>query len=178
MIKVNSLEQVMVGVVLIGGSFSGGVVTSLFGANFTFFVNGASFLIAAVLLAKLRVLDRERTEESMSKNKKKGSFFIVKDVIFHSSLLLIIFLSELLIPLFNGIDNVLLSVYAVQEFHLGDVGVGIFYGSLGIGLMLSFPVAEKLQNHLMRIALIALMFEGFCIILLSQSQQVWMAIVF
>ncbi|MEK4967366.1 MFS transporter [Cytobacillus sp. FSL R7-0696] len=178
MIKVNGLEQVMVGVVLIGGSFSGGVVTSLFGANFTFFVNGASFLIAAVLLAKLRVLDREGTEESMSKNKKKGSFFIVKDVIFHSSLLLIILLSELLIPLFNGIDNVLLSVYAVQEFQLGDVGVGIFYGSLGIGLMLSFPVAEKLKNHLMRIALIALMFEGFCIILLSQSQQVWMAIVF
>lgn len=178
MIKVNSLEQVMVGVVLIGGSFSGGVVTSLFGANFTFLVNGVSFLIAAVLLSKLRVLDIERTGKSVSRNKEKASFFIVKDIIFSSSLLCIIFLSELLIPLFNGIDNVLLSVYAVQEFHLGDVGVGIFYGSLGIGLMLSFPVAEKLKNHLMRIALIALVCQGFCLILLSQSQQVWMAIVF
>ena len=96
--------------------------------------------------------------------------------LFSSSLLLLLLGSEFLIPLLNGIDNVLISVYAVEEFHLGDLGVGIFYGSLGIGLMLSFIVGERLHNHLLIIGFSVLIFEGLFLIILSEVHSVSIAV--
>lgn len=42
-IKINSLEQVMLGIVLIGGSLFGGIVAFYFGTDLTFWLNGLSF---------------------------------------------------------------------------------------------------------------------------------------
>ncbi|MEH7109238.1 MFS transporter, partial [Bacillus sp. JJ1764] len=50
LLKINSLEQVLIGIVLIGGAFSGGIVASIFGAHITFWLNAASFLGAAALI--------------------------------------------------------------------------------------------------------------------------------
>ncbi|PMY01157.1 MFS transporter, partial [Pseudomonas sp. MPR-R5A] len=93
-----------------------------------------------------------------------------------SNVLVLILLTEIIVPLFNGIDNVLISVYAVQEFHLGEVGVGLFYGSLGIGLMLSYPFAERLQKHLLKIGFVALVLEGAGLMILSQTGSIFAAI--
>ncbi|MDQ0270572.1 MFS transporter [Cytobacillus purgationiresistens] len=176
-VKVNSLEQVMLGVVLIGGSFSGGVVTHFFGPDLTFIINGLSFLFAAIFLSRLHALDQQEEFtapelERTDARKSFQSFLTFHQTILASSALTIILLSEILIPLVNGIDNVLISIYAVQEFNLGDVGVGLFYGSLGIGLMLSFPFAERIQNHLLKIGLLALVLEGAALMFLSQTQSV------
>ncbi|MFS0592952.1 MFS transporter [Cytobacillus horneckiae] len=176
-IKVNSLEQVMVGVVLIGGSFSGGIVTHFFGANLTFIINALSFLLAAGLLSKLHVLDKQTEQEPQAESEKRfQQLATFKTTMLASNVLLLILLTEIIVPLFNGIDNVLISVYAVQEFHLGEVGVGLFYGSLGIGLMLSFPFAERLQKHLLKIGLVALVLEGAGLMMLSQTGSIFAAI--
>jgi MFS family permease len=44
LLKVNSLEQVLLGIVLIGGAFSGGIVASNFGADVSFWFNSPSIL--------------------------------------------------------------------------------------------------------------------------------------
>ncbi|MEH7109239.1 MFS transporter, partial [Bacillus sp. JJ1764] len=83
-----------------------------------------------------------------AKVNRESIFSIFKKVILMSIPVQILLFCEILLASLNGIDNVLISVYAVKEYHLGDVGVGLFYGALGNGLTVSFTVANRLRKHL------------------------------
>jgi MFS family permease len=180
-IKINSLEQVMIGVVLIGGSFSGGIVTYFFGPDLTFWLNGFSFLLAAMIIFSLPQKDNHRKiQKSEKKNDESNNLQSIKAIqklMITSCALYITFLFELIVPFFNGIDNLLISIYAVQEFKLGDVGIGLFYGALGIGLMLSYTIAHRLHQHLLLIGLTALILEGVFLILLSRVYLAFIAFI-
>ncbi|MGJ7912969.1 MFS transporter [Neobacillus sp. LXY-1] len=171
LLKINSLEQVLIGIVLIGGAFSGGIVASIFGAQITFWLNAASFLGAAALISTINFPEHTEIKEEAKVN-RESIFSIFKKVILMSIPVQILLLCEILLASLNGIDNVLISVYAVKEYQLGDVGVGLFYGALGIGLTLSFTVANRLRKHLLATGLVCLMLEGFSLILLSQTHYV------
>jgi len=167
-VKVNSFEQVMLGVVLIIGSISGGIVSYFFGPTMTFWLNGLSFLFAAIIIWTLPL--KHKHQKSAKENHKTSFFqkiFTLRKLIIASSPLMIVFLFEIFVPIFNGIDNVLISVYAVEEFKLGDIGVGLFYGSLGMGLMLSYLVAHRMKQHLLLIGVASLVLEGIFHSLLS-----------
>lgn len=180
-IKMNSLEQVMLGAVLVAGSFSGGLVASFFGPDMTFWLNGLSFFIAAMIIASIPFVNQNRSIRK--KDEKNGDYNLfhsiktVKTLMRTSGALYIAFLFELIVPLFNGIDNVLISIYAVQEFHLGDIGVGLFYGALGIGLMLSFTIAQCIRQRLLLMGLAALILEGVFLMILSRVHLAFIAFV-
>ncbi|WP_017436662.1 MFS transporter [Saccharococcus caldoxylosilyticus] len=180
-IKINSLEQVMLGAVLIGGSFSGGIVTFFFGPDMAFWFNGLSFLIAAMIIFPIPFTNKNRhIQKNDKKNSESNIFHSIKNIkklMIASSALYIAFLFEFIVPLFNGIDNVLISIYAVQEFNLGDVGVGLFYGALGIGLMLSFIIAQRIHQHLLLIGLATLILEGLFLIILSRVHLAFIAFI-
>jgi len=180
-IKMNSLEQVMLGAVLVTGSFSGGLVASFFGPDMTFWLNGLSFFIAAMIIASIQFVNQNRPiRKNDEKNGDSNLFHSIKTVktlMRTSGALYIAFLFELIVPLFNGIDNVLISIYAVQEFHLGDIGVGLFYGALGIGLMLSFTIAQRLRQRLLLMGLAALILEGVFLMILSRVHLAFIAFV-
>ncbi|ENQ3108359.1 MFS transporter [Bacillus cereus] len=169
LVKVNSLEQVMLGIVLIIGALSGGVVSSIFGPNVTFWLNAGSFLGAAAINYTIQF---PRNEDVKKVEKSENLIFTFKKVILMSITVQILFFCEILIASINGIDNVLISVYAINEFHLGDVGVGLFYGALGIGLILSFSVANQLRKNFLVIGLVCLLLEGIFQLLLSQTHLV------
>lgn len=133
----------------------------------TFVINGFSFGIAASILYFLPRKERKENGESF-RGKRVQSSLPLRKMLLASSSLLIVILLECLIPLFNGIDNVLISIYAVEEFKLGDLGVGLFYGSLGIGLVLSFAFSDRLKKNLVLVGLLALAIEGLLLMLLSQ----------
>jgi MFS family permease len=171
LVKVNSLEQVLVGIVLIGGAFSGGIVASIFGAGVTFWFNAASFLGAAAIIFTITFPEKKAIKEG-NVPEKESLFFVFKKVILMSVPVQILLLCEILIAFMNGIDNVLISVYAVNEYHLGDVGVGLFYGALGIGLTLSFLIANRLRKHFLVTGLVCLLLEGTFLLLLSQTHLV------
>ena len=171
LMKVNSMEQVLIGIVLIGGAFSGGIVSFIFGPSITFWVNAASFLGAAAIISTIRFPDNVRVNES-SQPKKKSTPVIFKKVILQSLPVLILLVCEVLIAFMNGIDNVLISVYAVSEYHLGDIGVGLFYGALGIELTLSYSVANRLRKNFLVTGLVCLMLEGTFLLLLSRTHLV------
>ncbi|MFD0768934.1 MFS transporter [Bacillus sp. CGMCC 1.60114] len=172
LVKVNSLEQVMIGLVLIIGAFSGGIVSSIFGPDVTYWLNAVSFLGAAAINYTIKFPESENVKK-VEKSKNLISTF--KKVIWMSVSVQILFFCEILIASINGIDNVLISVYAINEFHLGNVGVGLFYGALGIGLMLSFSVANRLRKNFLITGLVCLLLEGIFQLLLSQTHLVLFA---
>jgi MFS family permease len=175
LLMVNSLEQVMVGVVLIGGAFSGGLVSYLFGPDMTFWLNGLSFLVAALFISSIAFPEIDLDNNSNPSNSRFLSE--LKKVIILSLPLQVILLCELIISLLNGIDNVLISIYAVEEYKLGEVGVGLFYGALGIGLITSFTVAKRIKKHFLMIGLFCLILEGLGLVLLSQVYLVFLSFV-
>lgn len=172
LVKINSLEQVMIGIVLIVGAFSGGVVSLILGTNVTFWLNAASFLGAATIISTITFPEKK---ESQKKSNKGNPFIIFKKVIIQSVSIQILLLCEILIASLNGIDNVLISVYAIKVYHLEDVGVGLFYGALGIGFVLSFSIANRFRNNFLITGLICLILEGASLLLLSRTHFVFFA---
>ncbi|MFC4801493.1 MFS transporter [Neobacillus sp. GCM10023253] len=171
LLKINSLEQVLVGIVLIVGAFSGGIVSYLFGAGLTFLINVASFLGAAIILSSITFPEKNSLQDEKLQQKEK-LIPTLKKVIILSVPVQILLFCEVVIASMNGIDNVLITVYAIQEYHLGDVGVGLFYGALGIGLTLSFSVANRLRKNILGIGLASLMLEGAFLVVLSQTHYI------
>ncbi|MEK5024429.1 MFS transporter [Paenibacillus sp. FSL M7-1046] len=182
LLRINGLEQLMNGSVLILGAFTGGLVSLWFGPETAFVMNAASFLVAALLLWGLQFPHNAgKTEEgpkhdssagqSELQQGKKGRLRTLKYVAGGSLVLQVIIGYELLVPVINGWDNVLISVYAVQVFHAGDVGVGAFYAALGIGLSLSFFAGRLLKKRLLAVALAGLLAEGLLLMGISASSH-------
>lgn len=182
LLRINSLEQLMSGSVLIIGALTGGVVSLWFGPEMAFVMNAVSFLIAALLIggidfpqnmeeadpeSKLNSTGRESSVER--NNVKARQWRALKLVVGGSIVLQVVVGYELLVPIINGWDNVLISVYAVQEFHAGDIGVGAFYAALGIGLSLSFFAERIVRTHLLAVALGGLLTEGLLLMAISAS---------
>lgn len=173
--QVNSLEQVMTGIVLITGALIGGVVSSIFGAPIAFWLNALSFLGSAVLISTI-LFPENKTIDPIEEWQNKTRISIFKKVIMISVPLQLLLFCEILIASINGVDNVLISVYAVKEFHLGDVGVGLFYGVLGIGLMLSFSISNRLRKHFLMTGVVCLLLEGCFLVVLSRTALVALAL--
>ncbi|UQZ34747.1 MFS transporter [Paenibacillus sp. PK3_47] len=181
--RINSLEQLMNGCVLILGAFIGGIVSLWLGPEAAFMVNAASFLIAALLLWGMAIpqtavsaagritQEKAANEPAIRTGHRKGQLQTLKYAAGGSLILQIIIGYELIVPVLNGWDNVLISVYAVQVFHAGDFGVGAFYAALGIGLSLSFFAGRLLKKRLLTAALAGLMTEGILLMVLSGSSS-------
>lgn len=187
--KINSLEQLMTGCVLILGAFTGGLVSLWWGPEMAFVANAVSFLLAALLVwgisfpaavsSGTELLGDSVPAEPVIQSplKRTGRWQSLRVLIGGSQVLQIILAYELLVPVINGWDNVLISVYAVQVFHAGDVGVGAFYAALGTGLSLSFFAGRLLKRRLLGIALGGLLLEGILLMCISGSRHFGVAFV-
>lgn len=175
LVKVNSLEQVMVGIILIIGALSGGIVSAVFGPDLTFWFNAVSFLGAAIINSTI-TFPVSKIRNKLESPEKLDVFSTFKKVMIISFPVQILLFCNVLIASINGIDNVLISVYAVKEYRLGDIGVGLFYGVLGIGLMLNFSIANRLRKHFLLAGLICLLFEGIFQLLLSRTHFIVFAL--
>ncbi|MGI8314136.1 MFS transporter [Halobacillus mangrovi] len=161
LIKVNGMEQLILGIVLIGGSITGGVVAFLLGNQFAFVLNACSFLAAALLIRKLSVKNKSQTlvESRVARGSfSKGiSIFVIVAVILQT-----------ITATMDGVFNVLISVYGAQTFKLDELGVGLLYGSLGTGLIFSFLVTGRLTKNFLLIGMVALIAESIFQIVASQ----------
>lgn len=179
LLRINGLEQLMNGVVLILGAFTGGLVSLWFGPETSFIMNAVSFVVAAGLLwgIKFPQSDGKPEEEDHESSPcggpglegRAGRWKTFKYVAGGSLALQVVIGYELLVPIINGWDNVLISVYAVQEFHAGDAGVGAFYAALGVGLSLSYFAGQLLKKRLLAVALASLLAEGLLLMAISTS---------
>lgn len=167
LLYVNAIEQIMVGGVLVLGSSSGGVISYLFGLHVSFILDGISFLISALLLLKIRMPEMASSKLN-GKHHKSGQLKTSSwKLIFGSSALIIFLIIELTMPLANGIDNVLMSVYALDVFQKGDLGVGFIYAFLGMGFVLSSFFSNLLKRKLITLIVIFITLEGVGHLILS-----------
>lgn len=164
---VNGWEQVQLGFVLVIGAFSGGIVSFLFGQKAAFVVNILSFLIAAALTSRISGLD-DASEHQANHAGTKVTGNGLLSVIFSSSLFIMLLSADIFIPLANGIENVLISVYAENTFHAADLGVGILYSVLGIGFIISPLLTRIIKGHFLLFAYLAMIIEGIILFIISQ----------
>ncbi|GEN52547.1 MFS transporter [Halobacillus faecis] len=150
LLKVNGWEQLLLGAVLIAGSITGGLVAYIFGTSFAFWLNGLSFIAAALLVLPLkenRTLSVFDKRESTKRVRWEGWIMFV-------------FAIQLVGATMDGAFNVLISVYGAETFQLGELGVGFLYGALGTGLVASFFFSSKIKSYGLPLCLALLIVEG------------------
>lgn len=172
--EVNAWEQVLIGLVLVIGAFSGGIVSYFLGAKAAFLINIASFLGAGWIISTLPKTGQQ-TMPQFIKTEKRESYLDLLPVIATSSFLIMLMLFEMIIPLINGIENVLLSVYAVETFGMQDLGVGILYSILGLGLIISPMLTRLIKTRYLLFVFLCMIGEGFILSAISQSKFFWVA---
>ncbi len=180
-LQVNALEQVMLGVVLVIGAISGGIFASLLGVNAIFILNSVSFLIATIIISKITIAENEITVQHQKEETTPSKIPSFKEIfifVSRSALLRAMIVLFALWPIGDGIVNLLVSVYAVQVFNMEHIGVGIFYGALGLGLVLSSGITSKISKNVKLVVIIVLILEGVANMLLSQSSNFWVASIF
>lgn len=173
---VNAWEQVLIGFVLVIGALSGGVVSYFLGAKAAFWINIVSFLVAGWILSTLPALESNAQSDQGVKVKNE-KYNELLPAIAASSFLLMLMLFELVIPLINGIENVLLSVYAVETFGKADLGVGIFYSVLGIGLIASPLFTRMIKGRFLLFSFLCIVGEGLFLMIISQTNLFFLAAV-
>ncbi|MDM5227790.1 MFS transporter [Cytobacillus sp. NJ13] len=173
LIYVNAIEQIMIGAVLIIGSSTGGILAYFLGNNAAFMINGLTFLLSAYLIS--RMVFPAVSEENRKKTETSGSVSPAR-LILGSSALIAFFIMMLTMPLANGIDNILVSIYGLEVFNMGELGVGFMYGALGIGLILSSFFSHIIKKGLLLLAIIFIALEGTGHILLSLAPSFYSAL--
>lgn len=173
---VNAWEQVLIGFVLVIGALSGGVVSYFLGAKAAFGINIVSFLAAGWILSTLPALESNAQSDQGAKVKNE-KYNELLPAIAASSFLLMLMLFELVIPLINGIENVLLSVYAVETFGKADLGVGIFYSVLGLGLIASPLFTRMIKGRFLLFSFLCIVGEGLFLMIISQTSLFFLAAV-
>ncbi|WP_264741010.1 MFS transporter [Cytobacillus firmus] len=173
LIYVNAIEQIMIGAVLIIGSSTGGILAYFLGNSAAFMINGLTFLLSAYLIS--RMVFPAVSEENRKKTKTSASISPAR-LILGSSALIAFFIMMLTMPLANGIDNILVSIYGLEVFNMGELGVGFMYGALGIGLILSSFFSHIIKKGLLILAIIFIALEGTGHILLSLAPSFYTAL--
>jgi predicted MFS family arabinose efflux permease len=180
----NAVEESLFGVVLAIGSASGGLVTSVCGPSIAFIVNSASFLVSAALCSTTKLSENHlatpdwpmASDDAPPRPNddtwdERSYWRWIRD----SSLIRILCLQAGLWSVGGGIVNVLLSVFGYQVFHAGNVGVGVMYGSLGLGFAVSSLLTVRLTRRIREAAVLGFVVEGLGHAAMSQSPKLWIA---
>jgi MFS family permease len=179
LIRANAMNQTVMGIVMAAGSLVGGVATAALGVDVAFVLNALSFLAAAALFARIRMpkpaLDDLVKQDAPSK--QTAGFREVWHLLWSSRPFVLVVLMFLLWPVGGGIVNVLLSVYAVDVFHVGNAGVGVMYGSLGLGFILGGLLSSRFAARLKFAAVLGFVLEGAAHAVMSQVPTLlWAAV--
>ncbi len=91
-----------------------------------------------------------------------------------SSLMKVVAVQSIAWPIGGGAINVLISVYGYQVFGAGDRGVGVLYGSLGIGFILGGMLAPSFKRWPVQAVIFGAAVEGLAHIGVSGAPNlVW-----
>ncbi|MEN1966579.1 MFS transporter [Lentibacillus sp. N15] len=166
LVSVNGLEQNVVGITLVSGSLLGGIIAFVSDGTVLFFFHAMFLMLAAVLVRRLTRSDitKSRKIEVAESSLKESSLLIIR-----VALLRVFLMVMLLMPLANGVDNVIFNLIALDIFDKGDLGVGFIYAALGMGFVLSSTIVKYIRGKYIAIGVLMILLEGVGHLLLSQS---------
>lgn len=172
----NALDQSVYGIVMAVGSLIGGICIALWGIQVAFVFNALSFLASGILIIRLVVTRSEsehRSSAGLQVSYRDVLTFAARTPVVRSILLL-----TALWPIGGGIINVLISVYAFQVFHAGQMGIGLLYGAIGFGFIVGGLAADRFAHRPYKVASVSLSLEGLALLLTSFSPTIYAAAVF
>ncbi|MFB4213169.1 MFS transporter [Shouchella sp. JSM 1781072] len=172
LLNVNGMEQNLVGYTLVIGSLIGGILAFWLETSVLFAIHTGCLLVSALVLKPIL---HTKTDRQRPLAKDDFSFFHTIRWFTRIRALQVFFLIMLLMPLANGIDNVIMNMIALDEFEQGELGVGLMYAALGLGFVLSSKVTKWLRSYL-SIGVMMIALEGIGHLLLSQSSFFFQAI--
>ena len=115
------------------GPLLGGVLTAAWGPHAAYWINAVSFLVSAVLVARIPARLLQSTVALT-----RGHWTDLKDgfaVVLHSRPMLAVLAGWGIAGIGNGAVNVSEVFLAQNTLHGGDFGYGLLYGAIGIGLV-------------------------------------------
>ncbi|UUI41734.1 MFS transporter [Oceanobacillus oncorhynchi] len=166
LVSVNGLEQNVVGITLVFGSMLGGIIAFLTNVNVLFSLHAIYLMAAAILIRRLTKSNITKSSKikAAESSLRESGFLIIK-----VALLRVFLMVMLLMPLANGVDNVIFNLIALEVFEKGDLGVGFIYASLGMGFVLSSTMVKWIRGKYIVIGVFMILLEGTGHLLLSQS---------
>jgi MFS family permease len=157
------------------GPILGGLLTAAAGPHAAYGINAVSFLISAVLVARIPARLLQSTTALT-----RGHWTDLKDgfsVVLHSRPMLAVLLGWGTASLASGAINVSEVFMAKNTLHAGDFGYGLIYGGIGAGLVVgsfwSSSLVERIGIARAYGAGLALMALGFGVG--AASANIWMA---
>jgi MFS family permease len=157
------------------GPILGGLLTAAAGPHAAYWINAGSFLISAVLVARIPARLLQSTTALT-----RGHWTDLKDgfsAVLHSRPLMAVLLGWGLASLASGAISVSEVFMAKNTLHAGDFGYGLLYGGIGSGLVLGSLWSSSLveRNGIARAygSGLALMAIGFGVG--AASVDIWMA---
>jgi MFS family permease len=173
----NALLQTVENAAWAVGPLLGGVLTAAWGPHAAYWINAVSFLVSAVLVARIPARLLQSTLALT-----RGHWSDLKDgfaVVFRSRLLLAVLFAWGVATIGSGAITVSEIFLAQNTLHSGDWGYGLLYGAIGTGLvvgsLLSSAVTERLGVARTYGVSLALMALGFGVG--AASANIWMAAV-
>ncbi|MFD1334836.1 MFS transporter [Oceanobacillus iheyensis] len=173
LVSVNGLEQNVIGITLVFGSLLGGVIGYFFDDTILFFFHSLFLLIAACLVWSVKKISFSKDIKDV---KSQTSFSEMIRIILNVALLRVLLIVFAVMPLANGIDNIVFNLIALDVFNKGNIGVGLIYGALGIGFVFSSFIAKWIRGKYIIIAVVMIFFEGMGHLFLSQSNIFYQSI--
>lgn len=174
----NSLTQLTQWTTVTIGSFLGGASVSVVGYKLAFAFNALSFLFSAWCISRLRVEKGFRAERrDLGEDRVVRPWHEYMEGLRYmrsSPLILAIGLVAVGWATGGGAAQILFSVFGEIVFHRGSVGIGIIWGSAGVGLICGAIVAHRLGRNLSfaaykRVIAIAYLVHGGAYVLFSQA---------
>ena len=138
----NGLSGATWGIMVMVGSALGGIVSVLFGRDTAFIVNAISFLIAAILVATVKI-PSPKVEKAITpwRDFKEGMIYLRE---------YLPALGLVAVEAGWGLGAgafVLLSVFGQQVFKAGDAGIGFLYSGRGFGALLGPLLIQTLVGR-------------------------------
>ncbi|WP_366292689.1 MFS transporter [Paenibacillus sp. AN1007] len=173
----NAVDQSLNGINMTLGAVFGGVISAVLGHELAFVINTLTFLISGLIISTMSY-DRKSVDIPASNEYQdtvgnpEQETTLWKE--FRRSLMLkVIALQAIFWPIGGGAINILISVYGYQVYQEGNTGVGILYGALGFGFLISGFIASYFRKWMIQVVILSSVIEGLSHALMSQSSNLW-----
>lgn len=163
--RANSLSQLTNQLANVLGPALAGILIAIIGEAVLFFVDGLSFLLAAVLTGRLLIpkvtLDTTNKPSFLS-DFKEGFYFVLQ----MKKILYLTIVGGVIINFFLAPLNVYFTVVCSQVFHVGSQGLGVIDSAISIGALLgsAFMLMELIKNKI-KLAIVGLVLEGLALLI-------------
>jgi MFS family permease len=169
--RANALGTITLNILMITGPAAAGIIVAFFGTSPAFFIDAATFIVAAVILIGMTAGKQTAPTEartSYMREFKEGIAYIWRSPLMRRLVPLLA-----LLVLIGSMQSPLIVVFVKNVLMKGDVELGILMSAMGVGGVLGGVVTAGLGSRAGRPGVIGwlFMFEGMLLIFFALNRS-------